>query len=173
MTPPLAAVSPAAPGTTSSCLTNPKSAIFRTPSGRDQDIGGLQITMDQAQFVGMLDGHGKLCHIVDALGGRLRDTGRSLGQCAAFDQFQHQVRTIVHDAIVVYLHDIRVPQPRHGGRLRLKTRALITVGKVGIPQELQGHRPPETDLPCVEYNPHAPVSDSVDHLIAWHLRVRG
>ncbi len=138
-----------------------------------QDVGGLEVAVDDAPLVGVVNrprhlGH-QLRHRALPFGPRHRPAAgvRRLLQAAALGQFQRQVRLPLGFADVEDLDDVGVLQPRD--RLRLGAEAGQVLRVVGVARDhLQRHAPPQPLVPGVVHHPHAAAPQQPQHLIPRH-----
>jgi hypothetical protein len=134
----------------------------------EQHVGGLEITMDDAALVGVLD---RLSDALDQLGRPPRRQGavaEGVGQAAAGDQLQRQERLPAGLAGLVDLDDVRVLERGDGLGLDPEPRPLRRAG-AGPQDHLQSHRPPQPSLPGLVDDAHAAVADDLDDLVAVDL----
>ena len=101
--------------------------------GRQQDVGRLQVAVDDPGLMRHLHGLGQRDHERGRLAGRLRRARESLGQAAPLEQLHREIRAAVMVAHIVDLHDVRVAQARHRLRLALKPRPFVRVRRTPRP----------------------------------------
>ncbi len=112
------------PAVPSSCLARPKSVILAVPSFVSRTLAGFRSRWMTPR---VSVGHGP-CQGGHQLGGGARRPGgavQPVGQAAALDQLQGEVRQAVALADLVNLHDIRVLQARDGLGLGAEARQLV------------------------------------------------
>ena len=84
------ATSPRAPGAASSALASPKSSTFTMPSGRELDVGRLQVAVDDALLVRGLERLGDLPGDERASSTGIGASSDSVGERRPLDQLHHQ-----------------------------------------------------------------------------------
>ena len=89
--------------------------------GGEEDVGRLEVAVDDPGLMGGVDGPGQGRHQLGGRPARLGRARQSIVEVAAFEQLQRDERQAVHFADVVDLHDVRVPEP--GDRLGLDPEA--------------------------------------------------
>ena len=126
----------------------------------DQDVGGLQVAMDDPVPMRQIDRAGPASRP-----GRAASRGRPgvaadpVGQGAAADPLHRQERVAVVDAHLVDLHDVGVLDA--GGQLGLAAEPLpLGFGREAAGQDhLQGHQPPQPAMPGLVDDPHPAAAD--------------
>ncbi len=122
--------------------------------------------MDDALAVGRLRRQGEGLGQPGGRRRRQRRAGQGVGQAAAGAVLQGQVRQPLVLADLVDLHHVGVTQP--GGRLGLAAEAgpLLGPGQGAGPDDLQGHQPPQGQLPRLVDHAHAAPAQFAQHLVA-------
>ena len=105
------------PSSESIRLARPKSVILGTPSDGVQDVGRLEVAVDDPGLVRDVDGPGQGHQQLGRRPARLRSAGQPVGEAAALEQLQGDERQAVRFADVVDLDDVGVAEP--GDRLGL------------------------------------------------------
>ena len=129
----------------------------------EQDVGRLEVAVDDAALVGVVDGLGHLGHQPGRLARRQRAVGGLLGQAAALDEAHAEVVLALVLADLVDRHDVGVVEV--GGRLGLDVEPLDVGlgGELAGQDHLQGDRPVEADLPGLVDDAHAAAGDLPEH----------
>ena len=151
---------------TSSRLARPKSLILGCAIGRQQHVGGFQVTVDDGVLMGDVDGAGQQ---LDQLGGvsrGLRPTGDPVLQVAPFQVFHGEEGSTVMFADFEDLHEVRVLQTTDGFHLSLEPgsfrRRRVPAGQEHLERD-QSLRP---GLPREEHHPHAAAPELAQDLVA-------
>ncbi len=148
----------------------------RSPARVEQDVRRLQVAVQQAVLVRVVDRPRDRRH---EAGGAANVAGdrRPLGEAAPLDQLHAEERD-AHAAQapladLVDRHDVRVVEA--GGDLRLGAEAAQRhrVAEVGGPHDLQRDDAVETQLPGPVDDAHAAAGDLVEHLVTVGLRQAG
>ncbi len=138
--------------------------------GGEQDVGRLEVAVDDPALVGGLDGLGYRGHQGGGLAGRLRRARHHLGQAAALDEFHGEVRPAVQVADLVDLHDVRMAQAGHGFRLAQKALQLLRPGGGAGQEHFQGDGAVEAQVPRLVDDAHAAAAQHPLHLMAADAR---
>ena len=109
------------PSSESSRLARPKSVILGAPSAGKQDVGRLEVAMDDPGLVGDVDGPGQGAMQLGRRPARLRGACQAVGEAAPLEQLQGDERQAVGLADVVDLDDVGMAEP--GDRLGLDAEA--------------------------------------------------
>jgi hypothetical protein len=138
--------------------------------GVQQDVGRLQVAVDDPLLVRRVDGAGQGLHQPGGVPGRQRRALEALRQAAAVHILQGEVRAAPGLADLEDLDNVGVLQPGH--RLRLPPEAgQVLLPGVGARQEdLEGHDAAEGHLPRPVDHAHAAATEFFQHLIAGHRR---
>jgi hypothetical protein len=108
------------------------------PPGGQEDVGGLDVPMDDALLVRGVQSVGDLNRVFERLSGRQRATAQSILQLLAFQQFEDDEgrRLLAH---VMDDADVRVVE--RGCRATLAIEAIdgLLIGRDGVGQHLDGH----------------------------------
>ena len=118
----------------------------------DKDVGRLQVAMDDAVLVGVVDGAGDRFEESGRLARRLRLAHQLRPQRSAFDQLQRQIGFAVVFDDFVNLHDVGMRQARQ--RLGLDPRARHLAIAAGA-EAFQGDEPIEPQLASFVDDAHA------------------
>jgi hypothetical protein len=123
----------------------------------EDDVARLQIPVQHAALVGMMDCPGDFRHQFRDLPGVLTGPVDTLSQVSPFQQLHREIRLIVLHPDVVDRHDVGVVQL--GRVLRLNLESADGLGRGEVPREhhLQRHHAPRADLPGLVYDPHPPA----------------
>ena len=126
----------------------------------EEDVRRLQVAVDDAVGVQMLDRPGDDAHQPhDRVEGK-RLAGDPLGQALAFDVFHGEVVLAVVLADVVDLRDVGVSQAGGGPGLDLKAADVLRRGQMRGQDHLHGHDAVERLLPRLVDHAHAAAADS-------------
>jgi hypothetical protein len=137
---------------------------------RNQQVGGLDVTMDYTLAMRVAEPGKHLLHGADGiLEMQLRALLDVLIQGAAVDILHHDVRA---DRILVVVvedrDDGRMIEPRHRTRLVAKSRGkLLRTDFVAAlePQDLDGHRSLERRIEGAIDSPHAADAEGIDDIV--------
>ncbi len=135
-----------------------------------QDVRGLEVAVDDAQAVRVVDRPGQGLHQLGRLAGRQRGAVAAIVETAAIDVLELQVGPAVVIAQVMDLDDRRVLQARD--RLGLGQKAGRGLGPgVGAGQDhLQGADPVQVDLARLVNDAHTAAAQLPEDHVARHLR---
>ena len=140
--------------------TNPKSAIFTSPSSEISTFSGLtsRCTSPCACATARPPSTGP-----QHRGHRVRRHRAALdqqfAQGAALDELHHQERVLAVDALVVDGDQAGILQPRDGAGLALEPgQELLVAGIAGV-HDLQRHRPIQPDVQAAVHRRHAAGGD--------------
>ena len=141
---------------------------LRTVAGNQEHVGRLEIAMNDAALVSGVHGPGQRSHELGR-GTRLLRCGlQDLGQAAALDELQRQVRPAFVVSDLVDLDNVRMLQAGDGLGFGAKTGPLGLPG-VGPGQDhLQGDEAIEAGLPGLVNDPHAAAPQLAEDFIAGH-----
>ena len=130
-----------------------------------QDVGRLQVAVDDAAPVRVFNG---LAHLADqrrGLAGRQRPIGQSLSEALPVDIAHREVMLAFMMAHLVNRHDARMV--KIGSRLGLKVEAkdIGPVGELARQDHLERNRSVQALLPRQEDHTHAAAGDLADDLV--------
>jgi len=136
----------------------------------DQDVGRLEVAVDDAALVRVVDGAGdgeQQPHRGPRVPGQAAHVRT---QTRPLDQLHAEVRQPVLLARLVERDDVRVIQLRR--RLGLGAEAAQLCGRGERPGQdhLEGDDPVEPDVPCPEHDPHAAAAEFLQQLVPLHVR---
>ena len=152
------------------CLARPKSVILGLPSSVKQDVGRLQVAVDNARGVRL--GH-RATELHDHRGRcsrRLWLTADQLGETAAGDEFQGEVREPVMVAVFVDLDNSRVLDLGDGACLDVESCDLVGRGVGTGKDHLERDQAIQPDMPGFVDDTHAAAADLGDDHVARHGR---
>ncbi len=131
----------------------------------EQDIGRLEVAVNDPALVGVADGIGDACNQLGRLAGRQWPAGERLGKALALNEAHGEVVLASVLADFVDRHDPGMVQV--GGRLRFNLEAayILGVGKLAGEDHFQGDDAVEADLPGLKYDPHSTAGDLADDLV--------
>jgi hypothetical protein len=134
-----------------------------------QDVRRLEVAVDNAVHVGVIDGAGQRFHQAGRVPGRQRCTGQAFRQRFARDIFQREVWLAVGVADFMNLDDVWMLQPGRGFGFGAEAGPLLIRRRRSVPDHLQGHQAVEAQLAGPVDHPHAAAAQQVEHLVAGHL----
>ena len=143
--------------------------ILGVPSAVEQDVGRLEVAVDDALLVGGVHGPGQR---LDQRGGLGRAAAACRPAAAArlppVDELQREERQAVVLADLVDLDDVGVLQP--GDRLGLGAEAGQLAGPAWPPARIifRATTPVEADLPGLVDDAHAAAAQLAEDLVAGH-----
>ena len=131
----------------------------------DQDVGRLEVAVQDAPLVGVVHRLGRLGH-QPRRGPRVVAVAvEPAGQAAAGDQLHAEVALAVVLADLVDRHDVGVVQRRDRLGLVLEPPELGVAGQNAGPDHLQGDRAVQADLPRLVDDPHAATAQLAADLV--------
>jgi hypothetical protein len=132
----------------------------------EQNIGGLEIAVQNPLLVGIMHSLGNLDEELGRLPGLADQVENLLAEVAAFHQFHADVRVPLLLADLVDRHHMRVLQP--GDRFGFFSEPLDRGRgpRAAQPDHLQSDDPVEHDLQGLVDHAHAPVCQVTEDLIA-------
>ena len=139
-------------------------ADLRLPVGGQQDVGGLQVAVDDPEAVGLGDGPRHRLDQPGGLGGGPRGPVGGVGEAAAGQVFQLEEGDPGHLADAIDLDDVGVPEP--GDRLGLGAeprggRRAAVPGR----ERLEGARAIQGDVAGEVDDPHPAAAEFAEHLV--------
>ncbi len=141
--------------------------------GGQQDVDRLQVAVDDAVLVGVVDGAGQGA---DQVGGRPRRLRRAVQlavEAAAVHVLQREVGAAFRLADLVNLDDAGVVQAGHRLRLGLEARPVHLPGQAAREDHLERHRALQAELAGLVDDAHAAPPQFLQQLVAGHVRPRG
>ena len=129
----------------------------------EKDIGRLEIAVDNALGMGIVDGRSDSGEDVGHGPNRERPVLEPIGERTAGHIAHDDERLAVLLAVVVHRHDAAVLEHRHGPRLAIEAGAKSRVKKHLARQNLDGHRSSKAGIVGLEDGSHsAPSKFAVD-----------
>jgi hypothetical protein len=127
-----------------------------------EDVGGLEVAVDEAVLVGVAEGLADLGRDLDRL---LEVVGAALLEAGAYQQLHHEVRHLQVLADVVDGDHVRVVEG--GDRAGLAEDAIAGVTDLAVgAEDLDRHRALELDVPAAEDDAHAAAADLLVEAVA-------
>ena len=139
----------------------------------EEDVGRLEVAVDHAALVGVLDGLGDLADQPGGLARGQRTVGKALGEALPLDETHLKVMLALVLANLVDRHDAGMVEV--GGRLGLAVEPLDVglIGELAGEDHLECDGPVEADLPGLEDDPHAAAGDLADDLVVAEVADAG
>ena len=125
-----------AAGAVSIALASPKSSTFTVPSGRDLDVRGFEIAMNDPLFMRRFERLRDLLRDRQRLVDRDRPARNALRQVLALDELHHQRTDTVGFFETVDVRDVGMIQRREGLRFAREPREPFGVAREDIGQHL-------------------------------------
>jgi hypothetical protein len=129
----------------------------------DEDVGGLEVPVDDPQFVGVVDGEGDVPEDHDLLPDRDRALPPPLRKGLTLDEFHGDVAPAVDDARFIDRHDVGMFEFRAEARLAdeafLFERLLLPLGVRAREEEFQRHPAVQVVVVGLVDDAHAAASD--------------
>jgi hypothetical protein len=142
--------------------------------GGAEDVGGLEVAVDDAALVGRLHRPGQGLDPGGGLEGGLGPAGGVVGQGAAVEVLEGEIGLTLVLADLVDGDDIGVLQAGDGLRLRLEAGAADGLGEPAGQHHLEGHQAAQRLLPGLVDDAHAAAAQLLqDHIHADPLRHAG
>ena len=149
-------------------LRQPKVRELRISVSGDQNIGGFDVAMENARFVGGRQSFGDTCQDLHSLlPCALLLFGPGL-QCPAVHELGHQVLASLKLAYVVHRNDVRMAQRGSQLRFALRSTGVRSVGRI-VKENLDGHGPLEPDIRGAVDRAHAARTDGCFNSIDANL----
>ena len=147
----------------------PKSVIWGWPSRSMQDVRGLQVAVEEALAVGVMDGRRQLGHEPRRGPGIAGIPGALLGEVASVDELHAEEGDAVELVDLVDRHDVGVVEV--GGELGFAAEPLPLRGACHRAREdhLERHRPPQRLLHGLVDDPHPAPGDLLEQEIIADL----
>ena len=140
----------------------------------EEHVAGLEVAVQHAALVRVMDGAGDLREQPGRLPRRQRALQETLRERAAVHQLHGEELLPVGLADLMDGDDVRMVQPRDRLRLGAEARQLLRPGEGGRADELQGDGALEPEVLRLVDDPHAAVSDLPQQpVLSEHRRQRG
>ena len=156
------AVSPLSP---SSLLASPKSVTRGWPVGVEQDVGRLEVAVDDAVLVGVLRRPRRPADQLRPPRAGAAGRRRPLRQALALDEPHAEVMLPVVLADLVDRHDAGMVEVGGGLGLGVEPLDVGVVGELAGEDHLEGHGAVQADLPRLVDDPHAAAGDLAEQLV--------
>ena len=134
--------------------------------GVDQDVGGLDVAMDDASRVGVVQGEGDLPGDLEGATGREALALGEVGEWEAVDEAHREVVDVAVLLGVVDLDDVGVLELRAGAGLPVEPLEELGGGVLPGDEDLEGDEASEGGLAGLVHDPHPSVGDLIDDLVA-------
>ena len=136
----------------------------------EQDIGRLEISVNDPALMGRMDGPGQRGHQLGSGPSGLGRARQPVVEVPAFEQFQRHERQAVDFADVVDLQDVRVPEP--GDRLGLDSEPgqMVHLRLLSAHDHLESHQAIQALLARLVHNAHAPFTELAEDVVAGNRR---
>jgi hypothetical protein len=138
--------------------------------GRQQDVGRLQIAVDDAALVRIVDGVCERRHQLGGLARWLRFALEMVVQAAASDELQRQVGQAVVLAYLVDLYDVGVLEARHRLGLGAKACQRLRTGVGARQDHLEGDDSLEALLSRLVDDAHGAAAQLAQDVVAGNRR---
>ena len=138
------------------------------PPGRDHDVGGLDVSMDNSLRVGGIEGIGKLDgHLKKVIWRKWasRHAGPNIG---TLEQLHHDVRPALVFSNVEYGAHVGMVQRRCGSGLTLETLEREPILPVLVWQEFESDLTFEAWVFRLVHNTHPTTAQVIDDLVVGH-----
>ena len=129
--------------------------------------------MNDAAFVGVVNGDGERPHQVGGCNRWLRLAIQTVGQRAAIDIFLREIWLPEMLAGLVDLHDVRVLKSSDGGRLGAKSGELFGSGMAGPQNHFEGDNAIQRPLPSLINHAHAAPAQFAENVVSRRRKVPG
>ena len=138
-----------------------------------QDVGRLEVAVNDPLLVGVMDGPGQELQPGGRLPGRQRPPCQPVVQAGTVNQLEGEVRASgprpgVVLADLVELDDVGVLQPRDGRRLGPEAQPLGMVGEDPAQQHLEGHPASQSEVAGLVHHPHPAPADLAQDFVVPH-----
>ena len=145
--------------------------LHEVPLGQHH-VGALDVAMDDAVGVGLVERVGDLHADLERLGHRQRSACHPVGEQLALDVLHRneQVGAVLDQ--VVGDGDVGRAQHRRGARLANQPRPRLAVLGIGGGEELERHLTPEPGVLGQEHLAHAARAEAFNHAVVQELRPR-
>ncbi len=137
----------------------------RAAVGVDQDIGRLQVAVDDASPVSVIDGASDVGQQTDRSAGVGAKPGKLGSEAAAGEKSHAEVRLSEAPTDFVDRNDLRMLKLRYGLSLGPESADFGLGGEPAGEDHFQGHDPVETDLSRPIHHTHATPRDFLDQLV--------
>ena len=131
----------------------------------DEDIGRLQIAVQDALFVRVLHGAADGGEIAGRVARPQRTAREQSGQRLPLNQSHTEICLSLMLAGVVDGHDVRVYQMSGGLRFAAEARQIFRGGQFAIEDHFESDRAIETALPRLIHDAHAAAADLFEQLV--------
>lgn len=149
----------------SEVLGQPKIRHVRLAMAIDQNIRRLQVAVQDALFVRIVNGFGDGLDPGSSLAGRDRLLAIELTQVLALDVVHREVVEALMFAHFMDANDVRMVKPRRRGSLRLEPLQRVRTGELTCQDHLHCDRAIEADLACLVDDTHAAPVNFMDKLV--------
>jgi hypothetical protein len=139
----------------------------------EQDVGRLQVAVEDAAHVRMMHCFGRRRHQARRGAGVVAILPQPAGQAAAGDQLHAEVALPLVLAHLVDRDDVRVVERGDRLSLVLEPPQLVLAGELGGADHLEGDGAVETDLPRLVHQAHAAAAELARQLVVAEVANAG
>ncbi len=136
---------------------------------RDHDVARLEITMNHTRFVRCFHAGCNLHRDLKRIIHRQRATIKTIGQCFAFDVFQHEILLVVGFLDAVDTCDVRVIELRQHLGFALKAREPIGILRQFLRQGFDRDIPLQPRVACEVHHTHPAAPELAGDLVGADL----
>ena len=156
---------PVSPLSPSSFFASPKSVTRGLPALVEEDVGRLEVAVDHAVPMGILDRLGDLHQQRGGLAWRQRSVGDLLRQALPLDEAHREIMLALVLADLEDRHDPRMIEVGRRLGLGMEAPDVGLVGELAGQDHLECDGPVEAHLPGLEDDAHAAAGDLADDLV--------
>ena len=133
--------------------------------GGEEDIARLEIAVDDTRLVGHVNGAGQNLDQAGGVAGAIGFSASALGEAAATDELEEEVRPFFLLADGIDRDDVRVTEPRDGLGLGAEPIAVLGIGVTALEHHLDRHETAELRVAGLVDDAHAAASQDREHLV--------
>ncbi len=139
---------------------------LRRAVGVEQDVGRLQVAVDDPDAVDRTDGAGERGRQLGGLAGRHRRAGQPLGERASLEHLEREVRHAADLAHLVDLDDVGMAYLGDDLGLDAESAELLGFDLEIVPDHLEGDRSLERPLEGLVDDPHPATAEQLKDFVA-------